>query len=217
MGRPALQAEAISDFRDRLCDAALELFAERGYAGFTLRALGTALGCSPTTPYTYFESKGDIYQAVCARAFEDLCGFQDEAWRSGGSPWERIRRQGRSYVAFTRANAHAYRVMFDLRDREASGELSRTEVYVAPVRRSWALLLGAFEHAQRADELDGDPARLAFEFWASIHGVMSLELQGHLFVDVPGDQLVEDIFERFERAYRPGSATTPSLSTGDPE
>ena len=40
MGRPALQPEAISEFRERLCDAAHALFAERGYEGFTLRALG---------------------------------------------------------------------------------------------------------------------------------------------------------------------------------
>ena len=205
VGRPALQPDEISDFRDRLCDAALEIFAERGYEGFTLRALGQALGCSPTTPYRYFESKGDIYQAVCARAFETLVAFQTEAAQKVPDAWEGIRRQGRSYVAFTRANAHAYRVMFDLRDVQEMRDLHQQHGYVDPVRRSWHLLLGAFENAKKAGELDGDPERLAFEFWASIHGVMSLELQGHLFIPVSGDELVADIFERFERAYRPGA------------
>ena len=210
MGRPALQPDEISEFRDRLCDAALRIFAERGYEGFTLRALGTALDCSPTTPYRYFENKADIYQAVCARAFGELCAEQEAARQDVRNPWDGIRGQGRSYVAFSRAHPHAYRVMFDLRDIEETRVLIEGQGHVEPVRRSWLLLLEAFENAKAAGELDGDPQRLAFSFWASIHGVMSLELRGLLFVAVSGDELVDDIFERFERAYRP----EPGRETG---
>ena len=203
MGRPALQPDEISDFRDRLCVAALELFAEHGYEGFTLRALGDALDCSPTTPYRYFQDKADIYEAVCARAFEELCTAQEAGRRSvrerPGS-WEAIRAQGLSYVAFARANPHAYRVMFDLRT-EHHGNIHEGDLHLEPVARSWRLLLESFECAHDAGLIDGDPKRLAFSFWASLHGVMSLELSGRLFVDVPADQLVTDVFERFERAY----------------
>ncbi len=203
MGRPALQAEEIGEFRERLCDAALGLFAERGYEGFTLRALGGALSCSPATPYRYFRNKAEIFATVCGRAFEELCRAQEAAASQAGDVWDGIRGQGRSYVGFARANPHAYRVMFDLREpTEARDRLVR-DGDLEPVRRSWQLLHGAFEAAARAGQLEGDPARLAFSFWASIHGVMSLELSGHLFVAASGDDLVGDIFERFERAYRP--------------
>ncbi len=203
MGRPALQPDEINEFRDRLCDAALGIFAERGYDGFTLRALGQALDCSPTTPYRYFRNKADIFGAVCARAFEELCAAQAAAAEDVTEPWAGIRAQGRSYVAFTRANPSAYRVMFDLRESTQTKGILASEGYVEPVERSWRLLRTAFEIASDAGALDGDPERLAFEFWASIHGIMSLELSGHLFVSVSGDELVADIFDRFERAYRP--------------
>ena len=210
MGRPALQPDEISEFRERLCDAALQLFAERGYGGFTLRALGESLDCSPTTPYRYFENKADIFGAVCARAFEELGAAQAAAGEGVREPWEGIRVQGRAYVSFSRANPHAYRVMFDLRETADTRALIERAGYVEPVKRAWRLLHEAFENAAEAGQLDGDPARLAFSFWASIHGVMSLELSGHLFVEASGDELVDDIFERFERAYRPG----PPLAAG---
>ena len=198
----ALQPDEISEFRDRLCEAALELFAEKGYQGFTLRALGAALGCSATTPYRYFADKADIYAAVCARGFEDLCAAQEAGRDSvvGGNAWDGIRAQGRSYVSFARANPHAYRVMFDLR-MERHGDLREDELHLEPLARSWGMLLESFETAHRAGVIDGDPKRLALSFWASLHGVMSLDFSGRLLVDVPADLLVTDVFERFERAY----------------
>ena len=200
MGRPALQPDEISEFRDRLCDAALDLFAEHGYEGFTLRALGQALGCSRGTPYRYFRDKAEIFDAVCARAFEDLCESQERGRAAAGDAWDGIRAQGRSYVAFARAHPHAYRVMFDLRVERSPGPMDG-ERHIEPVARSWQLLLESFEAAERAGVLDGDPKRLALSFWASIHGVVSLELAGRIFADVPADRLVSDVFDHFERAY----------------
>ncbi len=212
MGRPALQPEEIDAFRERLCEAALRLFAEHGYEGFTLRALGDALDCSAATPYRYFRNKADIFAAVCGRAFDALCDAQAEAHERAHGVWDGIRQQGLAYVAFTRAHPHAYRVMFDVRDVAETRELAQRPVYVEPVRRSWRLLHGAFADASEAGELRGDPKRLAFSYWASIHGVMSLELAGHLFIDASGDDLVADVFERFERACRP----VPPTLTGAP-
>lgn len=210
MGRPALQPGEIDEFRDRLCDAALQLFAEHGYAGFTLRALGEALDCSRATPYRYFRNKADIFAAVCARAFEDLCAAQEAGRAEARGAWDGIRAQGRSYVAFARSHPHAYRVMFDLRTDPERATLEGDR-HLEPVARSWELLLESFEAAQAAGELDGDPKRLALSFWSSLHGVMSLELAGRIFVDVSADELVAEVFERFHRAYAIRQSTT-----GDP-
>ncbi len=199
MGRPALQPEQISEFRERLCDAALELFAERGYDGFTLRALGRAVGCSPTTPYRYFENKEAIFDAVCGRAFEDLCANQEAAHASARSAWEAIRGQGRAYLQFARRHPHTYRAMFDLRGTSARKTQARNAP--EPVTRSWKLLVAAFERARDAGELDGDPARLAHSFWASMHGAVSLELAGRIFLPMSADELASDAFAHFERAY----------------
>jgi AcrR family transcriptional regulator len=69
MPRAALRDDEIEAFREGLCRAATRLFAERGHAGVTLRALAAELGCSPMTPYRYFRDKDEIFAAVRAHAY----------------------------------------------------------------------------------------------------------------------------------------------------
>src|ERR1700744_2830749 len=59
----------VADFRDRLCEAAERLFAERGPDAVTMRQLAAELGVSPMTPYRYFEDKDDILAAVRTNGF----------------------------------------------------------------------------------------------------------------------------------------------------
>ena len=48
----------------RTCRVATRRFAEEGFAGVTLRGLASDLGCSPMTPYRYFENKEEIFHSV---------------------------------------------------------------------------------------------------------------------------------------------------------
>jgi AcrR family transcriptional regulator len=203
MGRPALKPDEIHEFRERLCDAALTIFADEGYDGFTLRALGDAVGCSPTTPYRYFASKAEIFAGVCSRAFESLCDAQEQAAAKGGEPWDRVRAQGRAYVGWARGNPSAYRVMFNLEGAHEALDPRDRESHSAPISRSWELLLQSFVAAADAGLLDGDPATVAHSFWASIHGVMALELADRMIAGLSSDTVLDEVIGRFERAYTP--------------
>lgn len=52
---------------ERILDAAEELFAERGFAGTSLRDIATAVGIRIPSLYNHFESKEAIYGAVLER------------------------------------------------------------------------------------------------------------------------------------------------------
>jgi AcrR family transcriptional regulator len=61
-GRPPAGA----DLRERLLDAAIACFAERGIAATTLRAIATAAGVTPALLHYYFKSKNSLVETMLA-------------------------------------------------------------------------------------------------------------------------------------------------------
>jgi AcrR family transcriptional regulator len=66
------------DTRSRLCQLALELFAEQGYEKTSLREIAERLGVTKAALYYYFKSKEDIVRSLV----EDYFGAMDDliAW-----------------------------------------------------------------------------------------------------------------------------------------
>ncbi len=62
MGRPA--GRDGQQTRQALLDAALELFAEKGYYGTSLRDIARAVGVRESALYNYFPSKESLFEAV---------------------------------------------------------------------------------------------------------------------------------------------------------
>jgi AcrR family transcriptional regulator len=73
----------VADFRDRLCEAAERLFAEKGPDAVTMRQLASELGVSPMTPYRYFKDKDDILAAVRTNGFTRFAEAMEAARGSG--------------------------------------------------------------------------------------------------------------------------------------
>ncbi|MCA9511410.1 MAG: TetR family transcriptional regulator [Myxococcales bacterium] len=70
----------LASARDRLLDAAEALFAERGYAGTSMRAVTQAAGLSVSAANYHFGSKPELLRAVCARALAPLEAARNAAF-----------------------------------------------------------------------------------------------------------------------------------------
>jgi AcrR family transcriptional regulator len=171
-----LRDHEIAAYRERLSEVALELFAERGYEGVTLRAIADALGCSPMTPYRYFANKDAIFAAVRAAAYNRFAAAQEAAAASTDDLIGRLSALGASYVRFASEEPQAYRLMFGLSQPSPDGypELREAEL------RAWVPLHAAIAGAIEAGLLEGDPDTVAHVFWATVHGLASLHLAGKL-------------------------------------
>ena len=97
----------VADFRERLCEAAERLFAERGPDAVTMRQLAAELGVSPMTPYRYFQDKEDILAAVRANAFNRFSDGLEQARDSNPDARTRGHAVGEAYVTFALAPPHA--------------------------------------------------------------------------------------------------------------
>ena len=150
-----LTDQDIADFRAELCRVATERFARFGYEGVTMRQLAEALGCSPKTPYRYFNEK---------------------AATSGADALESGRLVAEAYLKFALANPHAYRIMFEI-DQPIDGshaDLAREAL------RARQFITRQAEEMATAGLIAVDPQLFGWSMWATIHGIVMLHQAGML-------------------------------------
>jgi AcrR family transcriptional regulator len=78
--------------RERLIEAALALYAERGYAGTCLDAILERASSSKGAFYHHFDSKEDLTARALSRYWQALLDVLDDAWSEGGSLQARLER-----------------------------------------------------------------------------------------------------------------------------
>src|SRR5215469_14157629 len=111
----------VADFRERLCEAAERLFAEKGPDAVTMRQLAADLGVSPMTPYRYFQDKDDILAAVRANGFNRFADALEAARAKASGARAKGAAVGEAYINFAFEHPHTYKLMFEL-DQPHEGE-----------------------------------------------------------------------------------------------
>ncbi|SED86208.1 transcriptional regulator, TetR family [Burkholderia sp. WP9] len=168
-----LSPDDIQQFREAMRRVAEDAFATRGAEGVTMRELAKELGCSAMTPYRYFRDKDEILAMVRAAAFNRFATRLEAAAKA--APETDHSLVSEAYVAFALDEPHAYRLMFDLTQRDS--------VYpelAAASQRAWRMLGAHFERLVAAGILEGDPQLIGYAYWASLHGFTMLALANQL-------------------------------------
>ena len=62
-----------SDTKERILEAALEMFSQNGYAGTNIRELSASLGLVKSGVYKHYESKEAIWNARICLYCADFC------------------------------------------------------------------------------------------------------------------------------------------------
>jgi AcrR family transcriptional regulator len=193
----ALSPSEIEDFRERLCEVATRIFAEKGAEGFSMRQLATELSVSPMTPYRYFKDKDDILAAVRARAFDQFSEALENAFESGKAPLERSSAVGLAYEAFARSHPEAYKLMFDVSQ-------PHEQDYPDLVRageRARKTLTRHLEGLRDAGLIKGDPLLIGAVVWSAMHGALMLQLAGKLPPEYDFSRIRNEIFGIVANAY----------------
>ena len=172
MGRPAYTKNQVESRLNAIIHAAESLFAELGYEGVTMRAIGIVTGQSAAAPYRYFESKADIFNAARVAAYRRFRRAQESAALAASDPSDRLARLADAYLQFAIDEPDGYRLMFELKPSDAA----RTEAVDTATRLAMQPLRTALEKAVDAGAVKGHADQLAHLFWASLHGLASLHL-----------------------------------------
>lgn len=168
------------NLREVLLRAAIELIAERGAHGLSLRECARRAGVSHAAPYRHFADKDALLFAIAQLGFEKLYAAGIAAMEGVDDPLERLDAYGVAYVRFALENPVLLRVMFTLQF-EVPKDMADAKEIGAP----------AFDLLQQAAAEvvgpDVDSYTAAFAAWSLPHGLSMLVLDGR----VP-PELVED-------------------------
>jgi AcrR family transcriptional regulator len=159
------------NLREALVDAAIELIAAKGPAGFTFAEAARSAGVSAAAPYRHFRDRDALVADVARRGFEHFAEALAAAWDEGRpEPVGALDRVGRAYLAFARDEPAYYAAMF-----EAGIPLDDPGLAAAG-ERAFAVLRRATEAVCAALPQDRRPPALmvALHVWALAHGVASL-------------------------------------------
>ena len=85
----------------RVLEAALKLFAERGYAGASVRDVAAAAGVKPATIYAHYPSKEHVLAELCRIGHEEQYrAARSAVLASSGDPRDQIVAYVRAHVGF---------------------------------------------------------------------------------------------------------------------
>ncbi len=197
--RERRRAQTVAEIKE----AALRELAATGAEGLSLRAVARAVGVSVQALYHYFDSRDALVTALVADAFDALAGAVSAAASVARDPRDRVVAAGLAYRAWGRDNRAAFLLALGvpLADYTApeGGPTSQAahrlgEAFLGAVFGGWtpeelaAVPMPDDVPALQAQlagtgALGGLPPGAAALFtsgWATLHGLVVLELLGHL-------------------------------------
>ena len=167
-----------SETRDKILDAARELFVAEGYEGVSMRKVAEKIEYSPTAIYVHFADKQELFRELCHQDYARLAEvFQSS--EISADPIERLKQIGAIYIDFGMRYPNHYKFMFMTPHPQHELDEVDREMMGNPERDAYAFLKWAVQQAIDADCFREDvrDAELVSEtLWASVHGVISLEI-----------------------------------------
>lgn len=180
--------------KQQLIDAALTLFAERGYAATRILDICDRAGVAKGLFYWYFPTKLDLFAELVRSMRQRLRRTQADAMAGGGDALDRLRLGTEASVRFMAEHA----TFFDLVDVE------RTDGSIAEVLRTGSTVylddVVALITTAQSDGLvgDADPRFLALGVLGAVSSFSNSWRSGHL--DVTADELAVHVGDWVLRA-----------------
>ena len=157
---------------EALVQAALDLIAQFGPAGFSFAEVTRAVGVSPAAPYRHFRDRDALMADIARRGFDKFADALATAWNDGQpDALAAFKDVGQAYLAFARNEPAYFAAMFEARlPPDTSRELTQaTDRAFGILRQACESLITGLPHGKRPPAL-----MMSLHVWAMAHGIASL-------------------------------------------
>jgi len=190
------------EFKAEILEAALSLFAEEGYASFSMRKLAARIEHSPTTIYHYFRDKDDLLFHICENHYANLLEGMLKIRERGAPPEVTLREALLYYVRYSLAHPERYKVVF----------FSNPQLYGRPEEfkdrdtmslRLWRNICDVINECMQSGVFRPmDCETLSIVFWSALHGLVSSIIFTKDFPMPDPDVMAEMLLDGLFRGYR---------------
>jgi AcrR family transcriptional regulator len=161
------------NLKEALIEAALDLIAQKGPAGFTFAEAARSAGVSPAAPYRHFRDRDELLASIAQQGFELFEKQLSAAWDDGRpDTFAAFSRVGKAYLAFAREHPAYYSAMF-----ESGVPVQDNPALLMASERAFAIIRAASERlvALAPANVPRPPAMMmALHIWSLSHGIASL-------------------------------------------
>ena len=166
------------NLKNALIQAGIEILAEEGVTGLSLRRVAKRAGVSHTAPYSHFADKQALVAAISTEGYRKLFEQLTLAELEFGSdPLKKLVEVAWCYVQFAVNDPAHFKITF-------SGVIEKEKDYPAFVdisQQSFAFIVEMVTECQSASILRAGPSDLiAVHLWGAIHGFATLLIEDQL-------------------------------------
>lgn len=177
--------------RQRIMDAALELFGTYGYHSTSISKIAREAGISKGLMYNYFDSKEDLLHTILLEEMDEGYGLWKEVMKLDIPPLKKLRRATQKTVETVRHNLHHWQLLTSL-------------AFQPDVLKGLEEEMGEFKTQAIGDTIElfiqigvEDPLKETFFYGAFIDGMFLHYM--NMVEDYPLDDMLEYFFQRYER------------------
>ncbi len=163
--------------RDTIINAAMKLFAEKGYAGCSIREICQAAGVTKPVLYYHFQSKENLYQELMLDIFDHTRKNLRRLAKSSGSVRERLVEFVSSEFSDCKRDTNSIRLIFRMMFSPEEGYpyFNFVEEYI----QERGIIADCIRGGEEENEVRKDPELTS----TALMGVMLVEILEFLFTE----------------------------------
>ena len=193
------------DLRQEILDTARALLNDVGASGLSMREVARRAGVTHQAPYHHFGDRESILAELVAEGFRTLGRDLAQANTLAAHNLRgAVMASGRAYIDFALSNPGVFRIMF----RPETCDPTRFPAVQAAGQAAQATLI---ELVSMVHGTQTSPA-LCMVYWAHVHGMASLLLDGSLGQECPAGPLRDTLLDEVSNTFANlvfGSAQQP--------
>jgi AcrR family transcriptional regulator len=186
------------EMRQRIIEAAIQMFLQEGYEKTSIRNIAEKIEYSPATIYLYYKDKDELLYDVQGQAFEKLTQvFREKVIAK--DPIKRLEQIMVNYVRFGKKNPELYDLMFII--RAPMNSMKEKDVWENG-NDSFGFLVQCISECIEKKLIRYDDVMIAaLSIWSMGHGLVSLDLRCRLKVMDMDEEAIEAIIEKSIQEY----------------